>query len=315
MTVLYAIEQVEQLFPKVGRTQIIGELDKAQKEFVNDTKILTKRSALTSISTNTSWTLPTDCIEVLGVELYDSTGLEVYLDEVSLTYMISNGVITFYSTEDTLITGIPTSVTYIYLDYVYVPTSLTVETDTFTIPEDFHEAVLDRVLAKFYARFPQPVVTQNGSVITIDTRSIQYWNSEYNKKRIEGKKWFNIQKDQTHATIIKDFMGNPLTVRRSLPSSTGTVPVNNYGALYTKYYRFTATSPSTLTENETYGFTSPIVLSIAGGTITATSSAEFTTSMFIVPNQSINYLYISTSSIEFYPPTSWGTLVIEIYLR
>jgi len=315
MTVLNIIEQVEQLFPELGRTQILLDIDSSQKEFADNTKILTKQGQLSGISTNISWALPSDCVEVYDIELYGSDDMELYLDEEDLTYHIDRDVITFLDEDDDSLTRLPSAISYAYLDYVYRPASITLETDSLSIPEDFHEGILAKVLSKYYARFPQQIITSGGVIKAVDLKMVSYWESVYDKQRIEAKRWVNVNKNNIGSEAKKDILGYPISVRRKRNLTSGAIPVNAYNLFYSKYYRFTATSPSTLTENEISGFSGAITLSIVGGTITVSSSAEFTSSMFIVPNQSVNYSYISASAIEIYPPSGWGTLVVEIYKR
>ena len=82
---------------------------------------------------------------------------------------------------------------------------------------------------------------------------------------------------------------------------------------YTKFYRFKAVSPSTLTEEDSSGY-GAITIAMDGNDIKITSSAEFSSECFLDDNQGQSARWVSASEIRWtpYPLTNWGTMIGEI---
>ena len=313
MTAKTIVESVRQIFPTIGSTQILKEIDLVQKEFADETEILTASAELTSPSTNTVWALNSSIKSIYNIEAYDSNSLPVELDDVNLTYNIEFGQITFIDTTGVVITGLPTGINSIYVSYYKIPASITAETDSLEIPEQFHEGILARVFERFYSRFPIDMVVQGQIVKAVDWNAVKYWNGVYTEIRIKAKKYKNINRDSMDASYTVDWAGYPNIIKRTKYLGAGIMlPLSS---AYTKYLRVTATSPNTVTVNTSFGFTSTITASIVGGVINIGSTAEFTPTMFVVNNQNANYAYSSTSLITVSPAANWGTIVIEIYER
>ncbi len=312
MTVKNCVENIRQIFPKVGETQVLKELDKAQKDFALETEILSKTSTLSNLSTTTAWILPSDCQAVYSIEAFDSAGLPIDLNDKNLTYLIDQNTLTFIDTNGTVIGGLPTNIDSVYVSYYYKPTSITAISDAFTIPEIFHSAPEARIFEKFYSRFPTlSIQTQQGIIQSVDWSAVKFWDGEYQRLKIEAKKYKNINQDRISKTYSYDFMGYPNLINRTKPTTSGTIIVP-LSSIYSKYVRVVAISPSVTTVGIPYGL-GTITAAVVGGVIQISSSAEFTDTMFVVPNQNTNYALISASLIEVYPPVNWGTLAIEIY--
>ena len=83
--------------------------------------------------------------------------------------------------------------------------------------------------------------------------------------------------------------------------------------LYTKYYRFKAVSPGTLTEVASSGY-GAITLAMNGNDIVVSSTAEFSNKANIDDTQNSSARWVSTSEIRFTPSPalSWGTIYGEI---
>lgn len=84
-------------------------------------------------------------------------------------------------------------------------------------------------------------------------------------------------------------------------------------SLYTKYFRFTATSPSTLTEDSKSGY-GTITMAMDGNDIVITSSGEFEQTVNLDDTQNSSARWVSSSEIRFtpYPFLNWGTIQGEI---
>jgi len=83
-------------------------------------------------------------------------------------------------------------------------------------------------------------------------------------------------------------------------------------ALYNKFYRFKATSPSTIVELDSSGY-GTITPTISGGEIVITSSGEFDNGTWIDDNQNTSAAYVDANTIKFYPDADWGVIVGEIW--
>jgi len=83
---------------------------------------------------------------------------------------------------------------------------------------------------------------------------------------------------------------------------------------YTKFFRFKAVSPSTLTEEASDGY-GDITMAMDGNDIKITSNAEFSSECFLDDNQQSSARWVDSSTIRFtpYPFTNWGTIVGEIW--
>ena len=81
---------------------------------------------------------------------------------------------------------------------------------------------------------------------------------------------------------------------------------------YSKFFRFKAVSPSTLTELAKDGY-GEITLAMDSGDVVITSTGEFLSTCFLkINNKDISGKWIDASTIKFYPYANWGTFVAEI---
>lgn len=84
--------------------------------------------------------------------------------------------------------------------------------------------------------------------------------------------------------------------------------------LYTKFFRFKAVSPSTLTEMASSGY-GTITMAMSNDEIVVTSAdSEFTSLVNLDDNQNSSAWWVSASEIRFkpYPLSGWGTIEAEI---
>ena len=314
MTTQTIVEAVLQHFPNLGITDILIEIDRVQKLLASETESLTTTGQLSSPSTNTVWDLPSNCKIVTGIEMYDSDDMELYLtdDDVLLTYEIINETIAFYSLEEESLTGLPSAIDSIYIDYIKIPTTIDAEDDTLELAEQLHQGILSGVLQNLYARIPS-LPTPDGLIR--DFRSVTYWRGEYDRYRIIGKRLANDNKDKIERSYVYDVLGNPVPIRRQKRSDlTGSISVSPLLYIYSKYLKFTAVSPSTITIVTQFGWTTEIATpTITDNVITVLSDSEFTATMFAHPSIGINYERVDADSWTFDVYDNWGTLVVEIY--
>lgn len=141
MTLQQMTEEVQQLFPQLSYTQIRFDLNAAIKEFGQKAGLpyaettLTKASAYVSFDSERDeykWTLPSDVYEIRNIDTS-------YRDEIRV------------DTTNLYLDFIGTDLTKIRIEYVKVPTTLSLLTDESNIPQVFHTAIVARVIEKWYS--------------------------------------------------------------------------------------------------------------------------------------------------------------------
>ena len=190
MTTLQIYETIKQIFPSLLEPQILAEMNHAQDRFARKTQILRKIGLLADITSQVSWDLPSDLVELYEVELYDSNGKALNKVDVNIDYLVDGGRLIFYGTDtDGEITTIPTSISYIWTRYSHLPTALTVVATALTVDTQFTEAVLAGALETLYGRIPVPIATKDGTIMSVNFTGVKYWASKFQQIVIEAKKW------------------------------------------------------------------------------------------------------------------------------
>jgi hypothetical protein len=84
--------------------------------------------------------------------------------------------------------------------------------------------------------------------------------------------------------------------------------------LVTKYFRFKAVAPGTLTEEASSGY-GDITIEMDGNDIKLTSDGEFNTYTWADDNQNSSHSYVDANTFIFtpYPYLDWGTIVGEVW--
>ena len=202
MTTLEMYESVQQLFPDLGQTQIILEIDRAQKKFCRKTKVLKEIGTLATLTSKAYWDIPAGLVELYEVELYDSSYAPLHKVDEDIDWYVDGdtaagkigGQLRFYSTSGTEISTIPTSITYILTRYAKLPTTLaTVATALDVTDDDLTEGIFASVLESFYARIRLPLGTDRGgnAVVGIDSKMVAYWQAKAREIELDAKKWIN----------------------------------------------------------------------------------------------------------------------------
>lgn len=198
MTLFQMWEEVQQHFPNVGKTQFTFDLNKVYKHFAHETRLLVKQADLTIVDDTVEYTLATEFTDIDGelvkeILFKDSDG--EFVDEHSvLTFRIINGKIRFYNYKGESISEIPTDeISTITFFYVYVPTELSTDAGTPVLDTQFHDALVYKVLDKYYATYPSVTRQfQDGSIAqTRDLSTAQYFGMKYKELEIAGKRKAN----------------------------------------------------------------------------------------------------------------------------
>lgn len=187
MTLKNMVETVQQIFPNIGETQVVHEIDKAQKDFCRRTGILRKLFKLTDIDTKSSWELPEKVVEIDEVLPFNDEGQPCYFSMYNISWLVEDGMLRFYSYDGTTLENL-SDFGNVYVRAVVIPDTISTVSDTLEIDEDFHEYLLNYVFERFYSSFPVEVLTQSGVVKTRDWQAVKYHAAKYLEGIKEGKR-------------------------------------------------------------------------------------------------------------------------------
>ena len=322
MTTQHFLDSIKQIFPLVGDTQILKDIDKAQKLFANETGLLTAVGQLTSISTSVGWNLPSDFVELYGVDpvrFYDSSGNPKYLGDYNYAYEIQFGKFYIYSLTETEITGLSTGIDTAYIHYRKKPTTIATENTALEIEEEFRDSIEHYVLKNYFAKFPVDTIAQGQVIKARDWNAVKYHDSQYEKLRIRAKRYANIKVQDMEAYVQNyEYAGKYQLPRRTKDAtlgSTSMTQLTSLGTIYEKFalYHINTSDTGTIDEAIQVGFTT-IAGSKSGVTFTITSTAEFGTDIFLESNDgNVSWVRNSSSLITVTLPGSFTDLSIQLY--
>lgn len=316
MTLQNLVESVEQAFPQLGRTQIIKEFDLAQKSLCTEIGLIEESGSLSDVDSYISWNLPTGFVELNELDFYDTNGDPLYIENLDLDFEIYDGQIHFFSTTTTPLDSIPSTVAYIVLRYKRLPSDLESITSTVEIDEVEYPAMEALVFKRLFSKIPVPRAIDNeGKIVSmIDRSSVNYWDKEYYRLKVEAKKRNNSLDSTKRSATYYNHAGLNYFVRRTKEVSIDTIDIPSYSTLYSKYVRFTAVAPGTFTEVFRYGY-GDLSYSMDGNDIVITSSGEFDEETWGDDIQNSAHQYVSANEFRFTPSPSlnWGTTMIEIW--
>ena len=289
MTIKQMIDEVQTVFPTVGRNQIRLDIDTAQKEFARKTRILGKRGELSSPSSNLAWELPSDFESLTDVRIYDSSGypLILYNKEIDYDCDPKLGKIFFKSITTTNITGLPSAIDKAYIYYDYKPATISSESASLEIDEQYYEALKAWIYKKYFKLYPTEIMTNNGVIRARDARASSTFEADWQRYIKDAKRF---SKDST----VKDVQHYQHAGKVSLPmrddsgdSATITSSLTAISALYEKYAYYTLVPPGDTSEKTAYSYgysgVTATLASNGDGTydLTFTSSGQFGEDTFI----------------------------------
>ena len=231
MLVQKIIEEVNQVFPKLGETQIMHDLNIAQKDFVLETDYLEDYASLANPNAGCSWVLPNDYRKLKEVLIYDINGEPLYLEDYGIAYEIELGNIYFYSTQATSISTLPSAIAYLFIIYYREASDITNPANEFEINDEHLAGVYSKIYKEYFAKYPTDVVTATGSVIsTINISVANYWRTIEIEFRIKAKKWINSKNDTSDGHVIYQEAGKwqfPKRIKSLTPTISGTNMTGN----------------------------------------------------------------------------------------
>lgn len=195
MKLLELIEEIRQHFPEVIRKEIVKDLNKAYKYFCHETRLTVKQSDLTIVANTVEYDLPTEFSDldfIKAIIFKDSSGNVI--DKTSeLQFTIINKKIKFYDFYGSSITAIPSDIATITFVYVYEPEDLEDDADEPSINDKFHDALIYKVLEKYYLTFPTITrqLPDQSIIKTKDFASAQAFGGKYKELELSGKKEAN----------------------------------------------------------------------------------------------------------------------------
>ena len=257
MIIKRVVEELNEIFPHLGETQIVQDLDIAQKDFIAETNYLEGYALLSNPSTNCAWALPSDFNKFKEILLYDISGNPLYLEDYSIKYEIEFDNIYFYSISSTPITVLPLAIAYIYLGYYKRAITLSDPSNSFEVEDEHLAGIYAKMYKEYYAKYPIPVITPNGSVIkTLNLNASNFWATEEIKCRIKTKRWLNNKNDSSDGTAIYQEAGMWLLPKRIKSLIGLTSPISGTATSNVKEANFIIT-PSGITQvGDIVGFTS-----------------------------------------------------------
>lgn len=316
MTLQQLVEGVEQMFPTVGRTQILKEFDLAQKTLCSEASLIEESGSLSDVDSYISWNLPSGFVKLNQLDFYDSDGYPLYIENLNIDFKIYDGQIHFFSITSTPLSSMPSTISYIVLRYDRLPSDIDSITSTVEIDEVEYPAMEAFVIKRLYSKIPVPkYVDNNGKIVNvIDSTQLKYWDNEYHRLKIEAKRRNNLLDDTERTSVFYPHTGKTYFVKRTKETSIDTISIPSYSTLYSKYVRFEATSPGTLTEVFRYGY-GDLSYAMDGNDIVITSVGEFGTGTWGDDTQNSAHQYVSANEFRFTPSPAlnWGTTVLEIW--
>jgi hypothetical protein len=169
MTLNNMVEVIRELHPSVGRTQIIFDINHALVEFARLTRLLYAKTQLYDTTDKVSedqslfltrWRMPIEVYEVLLVD-------QVYKED----FFLEDNIL--------VVKWVNHYVKDLNIEYIRYPMAIHLDADTPEIPDEFHYAIVARVLERYFAR---------------DAKNMQvalYWGTIYREKVVEAKRYSN----------------------------------------------------------------------------------------------------------------------------
>ena len=320
MTTQIYLESIKEIFPHVEDTAILKDIDKSQKLFATEIGMTTALGALADIATNFAWTLPSNFRRLIEVKMYDSSGHPLYFGDsgLQINYEISLGKFYFYSLNSTPLSVMPTSISSIYIIYECLPTTILTQDTALEIEEEFRDAIEHDVLQKYFSKYPVEVAAQGGMIRARDWNAVKYHQSKYQEIKIKAKRYYNSRETTLGDYINYQHAGKQRLPLRHYDSSYSTITIGSITTLGTIYDDFVLYNVSTddsgvLTEAVQVGF-STIAATKTGASLVLTSTAEFSSDIFIESNNwETSWVVDSTSQITITLPDSFTDLSIQIY--
>lgn len=202
MTLKFMIETVRQIVPDLGRTQIVFDINQAMREFCLETGILSVQSTLsrttdyssTSIDGVETWTLPATLYHLLQVEELFRDAYEVVDDKLKFHPM--------GKFVDTLT-----------IRYTKLPVPITGDPESPEYPAEFHEALVNKVLSKYYRK------TGDGQNASVEL-------ALYKEAERAAKRYVNSTRYRNVSVVQGDDMGKIVAFGTiDLPEGVYTIPL------------------------------------------------------------------------------------------
>lgn len=326
MTVQQITEEILQQFPQLGERQVLLHIDRAQKEFCRETRTLIGTAKCAGIASTVVFTLPATFISMIEVIPYNADGIVTGMEWVD--YKIDSGKIHFFNMNETILTGIPSNVSHLYLVYYKLPTTIASITDTFSVKEELIYAIFYRVMETLSATIPIKQQAGEQVISARDWSAVRYFNSRYQEYVRMAKVDRNISADERYKLISYDIAGNFRLPGRQATDAEIEIVTSPTVTYAEKILDITAVESGTLFEGGSVpagsvGITyqsgyGTISVGIVAGKIEVTSAdGEFTQDTFVVPNQTVNYVWVSATLIRIDLPAvePWGVLSVRISRR
>lgn len=203
-TVEHVFQECQHHIPGLSFTMFLSKLNRAIQSFIQETDcvLISIKGTISSTSSDIEITspasqtltnqgtgnqmifnIPTFCYNVNEIRFANSDG--VYLDS-PCNYIINSNQIEFYDTEGDPLIEWPANVGYIEFIGAKAPADLTALTDTLSVPSQFVDALVARLLMDLYAKEDK-------------LNNAGWFRGEYLRLRVEAKRFGNTQRDRTQS--------------------------------------------------------------------------------------------------------------------
>lgn len=200
MTVRNAVEIVARNFPNISQKEIIFRLDAAQKLFARVTRCLVQWIDYTP--SGAWYSLDGYMQSLIGILFLDTNGKIIDPETLDIQYTVIDRHLVFVdSTTGEELSTWPANVVTVRLRVRAIPADVTAIGGTFAILDDFHDALVSKVMADLYMLTPN-----TGGALDLRREHIATWA----RILIEGKRYANTAADDllTHSAVVSPYAGS-----------------------------------------------------------------------------------------------------------
>jgi len=206
-----SVEEIRLIFPAVRESEIIFDLDRAQKDFCRETRILETVSTTLTLPGKCIFNLPATFNSLYRIDFFDTSNKPLYMQDLAIRYTIGEGKISFFSVDGTDMTSMPSNIGYVYLVFNARPSALTIITSTWSVDDEYIEGVVATVYKQYFAKYPTKTVTPQGVVESLNFTAVGYYKEEARKAEAKAKKYRTL-KDTSPVKVINYQTGGAYTM-------------------------------------------------------------------------------------------------------
>jgi len=216
MTFENMVELVKSSHTDASVTLIKSLLNSNLKRFCKENRLLTGKQALVEVGSTPTYTdqtaaqiaamtgkaamkgsgayfgtLATDTDFVTGVQYLNSSYQPLYVPNVDMPWYMDGKKNLWFGYADT--TALSDGISGVVVEYIAIPATLSLDTDTPAMPEDFHEAIPYMVMMKLFGN-------------ANDMSRMGFYRQQYNDLRLQAKMWALQRNQISPDTVVQHEM-------------------------------------------------------------------------------------------------------------